>query len=135
MSEPILEAQGLVKTIGEREILKGLDFEVGSGQVVGLLGKNGAGKSTLIDSLLGFALPTAGNSRVFGEESSRMSAATKGRIGFVPQQDELITMMNGAQLLALTASFHQHWDRALIARLAQEWEVPLDRRIAVLSGG
>jgi len=35
----------------------------------------------------------------------------------------------------LTASFHQHWDRALIARLAQEWEVPLDRRIAVLSGG
>ena len=44
-------------------------------------------------------------------------------------------MMNGAQQLALTASFHPHWDRDLIARLAREWEVPLDRRIAVLSGG
>jgi ABC-2 type transport system ATP-binding protein len=134
-SEAVLEAQDLTKVIGGRAILKGLDFDLASGQVVGLLGKNGAGKSTLIDTLLGFALPTAGSSRVFGQESGRLSAATKGRIGFVPQQDELITMMNGAQLLALTASFHPRWDKALIARLAREWEVPLDRRIAVLSGG
>jgi ABC-2 type transport system ATP-binding protein len=135
MSESILEARGLVKTIGGQEILKGLDFDIASGQVVGLLGKNGAGKSTLIDTLLGFALPTAGSSRVFGEESGRLSAASKGRIGFVPQQDELITMMTGTQLLALTASFHRHWDKALIERLVREWELPLDRRIAVLSGG
>jgi ABC-2 type transport system ATP-binding protein len=135
MSEPILQARALGKTIAGREILRGLDFELAPGQVVGLLGKNGAGKSTLIDTLLGFALPTTGSSRVFGEESGRMSAATKARIGFVPQQDELITMMTGTQLLALTASFHQHWDQALIARLAREWEVPLERRIAVLSGG
>jgi ABC-2 type transport system ATP-binding protein len=135
MSEPILEAHGLVKTIGGREILKGLDFELASGQVVGLLGKNGAGKSTLIDTLLGFALPTAGSSRVFGQESSWLPAAIKARIGFVPQQDELITMMTGSQLLSLTASFHRHWDRALIARLVREWEVPLDRRITVLSSG
>ena len=134
-SDAVLEARNLVKTIGGRAILNGLDIDVAPGQVVGLLGKNGAGKSTLIDSLLGFALPTAGSCRVFGEESNQLSAATKGRIGFVPQQDELITMMTGAQLLALTASFHRHWDRALIARLVQEWEVPLDRRIAVLSGG
>ena len=135
MSNTVLEVQGLVKTIGGREILKGLDFDLAPGVVVGLLGKNGAGKSTLIDTLLGFALPTNGTCRVFGEESGRLSAATKGRIGFVPQQDELITMMNGKQLLALTASFHLRWDRELIDRLAREWEVPLDRRIAVLSGG
>ncbi len=135
MSEPILQARGLVKAIGGRQILKGLDFDLAAGQVVGLLGKNGAGKSTLMDLALGFALPTQGHCRVFGEDSARLSAASKARIGFVPQTDELMTLMTGAQHLALTASFHQHWDRELIARLARDWEVPLDRRIGVMSGG
>jgi ABC-2 type transport system ATP-binding protein len=135
MSEPILDARGLAKVIGGRAILKGLDFQLAPGQVVGLLGKNGAGKSTLMDLALGFALPTEGSCKVFGEDSGRLSAASKARIGFVPQTDELMTLMTGAQHLALTASFHEHWDKDLIARLAKEWEVPLDRRIGVLSGG
>ena len=118
-SEAVLEARQLDKVIDGRPILKGLDFQVGPGVVIGLLGKNGAGKSTLIDTLLGFALPTGGGSRVFGEPSHRMSPASKARIGFVPQQDELMSLMTGAQQLSLVASFHEHWDRALIARLIQ----------------
>jgi ABC-2 type transport system ATP-binding protein len=135
MSESILEARGVIKAIGGRQILKGLDFDLAAGQVVGLLGKNGAGKSTLMDLALGFALPTHGHCRVFGEDSARLSAASKARIGFVPQTDELMALMTGAQHLALTASFHQRWDSDLIARLARDWEVPLDRRIGVMSGG
>lgn len=132
---PVLEARGLTKAMGGRTLLEDLDFTVGPGQVVGLLGKNGAGKSTLIDLLLGFALPTRGSARVFGEDSARLSAAAKARIGFVPQQDELPGLMNGEQLLALTASFHARWDRALVAGLAAAWAVPLHRRIGLLSGG
>lgn len=134
-TEAVLEARHLDKVIDGRPILKGLDFQVGPGVVIGLLGKNGAGKSTLIDTLLGFALPTGGSTSVFGEPSHRMLPATKGRIGYVPQQDELMGLMNGAQLLALVASFHERWDRELIARLIQAWSVPMDRRIGVLSGG
>jgi len=131
----ILEARGLTKVIAGRAILKGLDFSLSPGQVVGLLGKNGAGKSTLMDLALGFALPTDGSCRVFGEDSGRLSAASKARIGFVPQTDELMTLMTGAQHLALTASFHERWDHGLIARLARDWDVPLDRRIGTMSGG
>jgi ABC-2 type transport system ATP-binding protein len=134
-NEPVLAVHELVKELGGRRILKGISAQAEAGQVIGLLGKNGAGKSTLIELVLGFAIPTAGNCRVFGEESARMSAACKARIGFVPQQDELVSLMTGEQHLALTASFHQHWDRALVQRLAREWEVPLDRRTGVLSGG
>jgi ABC-2 type transport system ATP-binding protein len=131
----VIEARGLAKEIGGRAILHNVDFEVGTGQVIGLLGKNGAGKSTLIDVLLGFALPSGGASRVFGEESGRLSATAKARLGFVPQQDELVGIMTGAQLLALVASFHGRWDHELIVRLSAEWSVPLDRRIGSLSGG
>ena len=134
-SEAVIETRGLVKEAGRRQILKGVSLQAAPGEVVGLLGKNGAGKSTLLDVLLGFALPSAGDSRVFGESSACLSAASKARIGFVPQQDELMSLMTGAQHLALAASFHEQWDRALIGRLAREWEVPLDRRIGTLSGG
>jgi ABC-2 type transport system ATP-binding protein len=46
-----------------------------------------------------------------------------------------MTMMTGAQHLALAASFHHSWDHSLIQRLAREWEVPLNRRVGMLSGG
>ncbi len=134
-TEQVLEARGLTKQAGGKQILKGLDLSMHRGEVVGLLGKNGAGKSTLMDVLLGFALPTRGESRVFGDRSDHMRPATKARVGFVPQSDELMGPMTGKQHLALTASFYEHWDSQLIQRLATEWQVPLDRRISALSGG
>lgn len=132
---PVIELRALTKSAGASQILRGITLDAAPGSVVGLLGKNGAGKSTLLDVLLGFAAPTSGEARVFGEASSRLSASCKARIGFVPQQDELMSLMTGRQHLALAASFHARWDHALIERLAREWEVPLDRRVGVLSGG
>jgi ABC-2 type transport system ATP-binding protein len=135
MSAAVLQTRDLVKELGGKRILKGVNLAAAPGEVVGLLGKNGAGKSTLLDLVLGFALPTSGDSLVFDERSAALSAASKARIGFVPQQDELMSLMTGAQHLALAASFHDHWDHALIQRLVREWEVPLNRRVGVLSGG
>jgi ABC-2 type transport system ATP-binding protein len=133
--EYVVETQNLGKDAGTRRILEDVTLRASPGTVVGLLGRNGAGKSTLLELLLGFAMPTTGEARVFGESSSRLSADCKARIGFVAQQDELMTLMTGAQHLSLAASFHASWDHALIQRLAREWEVPLDRRVGVLSGG
>ncbi|HWL62947.1 MAG TPA: ABC transporter ATP-binding protein [Steroidobacteraceae bacterium] len=136
MSEAVvLAAQGLGKRIGGRAVLKDVSFAVPRGCVVGLVGKNGAGKSTLFDLLLGFARPTVGSCSVFGESSSALTAAARARIGFVPQQDELPGLLTGAQQLALVAALHERWNAQLVARLAHEWEVPLERRIGRLSGG
>jgi ABC-2 type transport system ATP-binding protein len=135
MSEPIVVARGLCKTFGQKAALKGISAEVQAGDVIGVLGKNGAGKTTLLETLLGFSPPTEGSVRVFGDDCLAMSAATKGRIGFVPQQDELLGMLSGSQQLAVTAAFHSSWDQALIERLVKEWGVPLDRRMLALSVG
>jgi ABC-2 type transport system ATP-binding protein len=125
----------LGKSFGKHQVLRGISTEVRAGDVVGVIGKNGAGKTTLLEAMLGFSPPSSGHARIFGEDSLAMSAAVKARIGFVPQQDELLPTLTGERQLALTASFYPRWDSELIKRLAQEWEVPLQRRASALSGG
>jgi ABC-2 type transport system ATP-binding protein len=134
-SSAVISLRELGKVIGGKAILSDISVDIEPGSIVGLLGKNGAGKTSLIDVLLGFSPPSSGSSRVFGESSFNLPAAAKRRIGFVPQQDELLDSLTGAQQLALNAALHPAWDEALIARLVREWQVPLDRRIQVLSGG
>jgi ABC-2 type transport system ATP-binding protein len=131
----MMTARGLGKTYGDKVALADISVDIEAGDVIGVLGKNGAGKTTLLETLLGFSPPSQGSAHVFGEDCLAMSAATKARIGFVPQQDELLSMLNGKQQLAVTAAFHSGWDRALIDRLVAEWGVPLDRRMTALSVG
>jgi ABC-2 type transport system ATP-binding protein len=135
VTETLLSTRGLGKTIGGKSILRNISVDVSPGSIVGLIGKNGAGKTTLMDVVLGFSAASAGSSRLFGHDSFTLPAAIKGRIGFVPQQDELVTLITGRQQLALTAALYGRWNHALIERLQASWEVPLDQTIHSLSGG
>ena len=60
MNEVTLAVRNLRKTIGEKEIIKGLNFELNKGEVFGFLGPNGAGKTTTIRMLTGLIKPTEG---------------------------------------------------------------------------
>jgi ABC-2 type transport system ATP-binding protein len=135
MSEPVASVRNLSKRFGTKEALIDVTAEVEQGDVIGVLGKNGAGKTTLLEILLGFSPPSAGSTMIFGENSLQLSEAAKARIGFVPQQDELLGMLSGKQQVAIGAVFHKRWDHALIDRLLVDWEVPTDRRIHTLSVG
>lgn len=135
MSAAAVETSNLTKYFGKREVLHAITTRVQPGDVVGVIGKNGAGKTTLLETLLGFSPPTSGSARIFGEDSLKLSAAVKARIGFVPQQDELLPTLDGRRQLALNGSFYPTWDKDLVERLAREWELPLDRRASTMSGG
>ncbi|MFZ0500616.1 MAG: ABC transporter ATP-binding protein [Steroidobacteraceae bacterium] len=135
MSEAVISARNVGKTMGDRTILRDISVDVAPGDIVGVIGKNGAGKTTLLELLLGFSPATTGVATIFGSNSFRLPASLKRRIGFVPQQDELIDQFTGAQQLSLNASLRGHWDSALIARLAQDWNVPLGRATRLLSPG
>jgi ABC-2 type transport system ATP-binding protein len=135
MAEPIVSARDVTKLFGTKAALDGVSVDVLPGDIVGVLGKNGAGKTTLLETLLGFSPANRGSVTVFGEDALHMSQATKARIGFLPQQDELFGMLNGKQHLGIVSAFHANWDRALIERLIGEWSVPLTRRIDSLSVG
>jgi simple sugar transport system ATP-binding protein len=67
MTEPLLEARGIVKSFGRVRALRGASFTVYPGEVVALIGDNGAGKSTLVKTLSGVYHPDAGDIRFEGE--------------------------------------------------------------------
>jgi len=135
MIEPIVAASHVGKSFNGHDVLADVSANVAPGSVVGVLGKNGAGKTTLLEIALGFSPASSGSVQVWGHDSFELPSPVKGRIGYVPQQDELVPLLTGSQQIALTASLHPHWDHELIERLAREWEVPLERRITAMSGG
>lgn len=135
MTEPFVTARGLGKAFGRKAVLNDVSLQVDAGDVVGILGKNGAGKTTLLELMLGFTPATAGEVEVFGEESYRLSGPAKARLGFVPQQDELINQLSAIDQIKLTRSFYRQWDDALIERLIESWEIEPEQRIRAMSVG
>ena len=135
MTSPTIHAAHLGKAFGSRDVLRDLSFEVMPGDVVGVLGKNGAGKTTLLELMLGFTPPTTGEVSVFGHPSRRMPGTVKLRVGFVPQQDELLDPLSVRDQLNLVASFYPDWDGALVERLCDEWHIDPRARIRSMSMG
>jgi ABC-2 type transport system ATP-binding protein len=78
-----LVASGLVKRYGPVEALRGIDLEVGDGELVGLLGPNGAGKSTLTKIACGLVRPSAGRVDVGGAPAG--SPEARRRLGYLAE--------------------------------------------------
>ena len=77
-SAPAIEANGLVRAFGPLRALDGLDLEVRTGEIIGLVGPNGSGKTTFIRSVAGLLRPTEGTLRVLGQAPGPGIAADVG---------------------------------------------------------
>jgi lipooligosaccharide transport system ATP-binding protein len=85
----LVVASGLTKRFGSFTAVDGIDFEVRPGEAFGMLGPNGAGKSSTM-RMIGCVSPvTAGSLRVLEMDPSTDGPAIRGRIGSVPQEDNL----------------------------------------------
>lgn len=134
MSTPVL-LSNLQRQLGGVAILKGISAQLLPGQVVALLGKNGAGKTTLLETILGFGFPSGGQVTLWGKVATDIDGETKQRIGFVPQQDELLPSLTAKDHLNLFKSFRLHWNQSLADRLIEEWAIPTAIAIGKLSVG
>jgi ABC-2 type transport system ATP-binding protein len=135
MTEPYVVAQHLGKSFDAKRVLDDVSFDVQPGEIVGVLGMNGAGKTTLLELMLGFTPPSRGSIRVFGHDSFRLPGEAKARVGFVPQQDELVNQLTAADQIGMIASFYHNWDDTLIQSLSQAWGMNLRERIKNMSVG
>jgi branched-chain amino acid transport system ATP-binding protein len=94
MHAPLLQVSGLHAGYGRAEVLTGLDFAVGKGQVVTIIGPNGAGKSTTLNALMG-VLPFRGRIGFDGHDLAAATLEERVMLGMalVPEKRELFGSM------------------------------------------
>jgi ABC-2 type transport system ATP-binding protein len=135
-----IEVRGLTKTFAEIRAVRGVDFEVASGEVFGFLGPNGAGKTTTINMLCTLVKPTAGSATVAGHDVVRERDDVRRNIGLVFQDPTLDSYMTAAQNLKLHAELYG-LQRSLVGPRMQQvlemvglWE-RRDSVVGTFSGG
>ncbi len=99
----MIEVQGLQKFYGDFQALKGLDFTINKGEILGLLGPNGAGKTTTMRILTGFLKPSRGNIKVADLNVVDHSLKIKEMIGYLPEAAPLYGEMLVYDYLAYVA--------------------------------
>jgi ABC-2 type transport system ATP-binding protein len=108
MSQNAISVSGLHKKYGDVEAVRGIDFEVATGEVFGLLGPNGAGKTTTVEILEGLLDPTAGEVEVLGMRWSSDERALRERLGVSLQETHLPDRLAVRETLVLFRSFFRH---------------------------
>ncbi|MCF0165918.1 MAG: ABC transporter ATP-binding protein, partial [Bacteroidales bacterium] len=91
----MIKATGIHKSFGTLEVLKGIDFEAASAEVVSIVGSSGAGKSTLLQILGTLSIPDSGKLEIDGVDISGLSSDALSdfrcrHIGFVFQAHHLL---------------------------------------------
>lgn len=115
MSEALLTIDGLIAGYEpEAPIVRGVSLEVLQGEIVTVLGPNGAGKSTLIKAIAGLVPKFAGTVKLEAADITASAAHLLARQGlaFVPQTDNVFTLMSIADNLRLAADILPKADRA-----------------------
>jgi ABC-2 type transport system ATP-binding protein len=136
--EAPLRVDGLGKRFGRRVALEGLSFQVGPGELFGLIGPDGAGKTTLFRILATLLVPDAGSATVLGLDVVRDMWAVRSRIGYMPGRFSLYPDLSVEENLRFFAAvFGTTVERGydIIAPIYRQIEPFRDRRAGALSGG
>ena len=103
MAEPLLKVTGLQAWYGESHILHDVDFEIGKGELVTLLGRNGAGKTTTLKSVMGIVDKRTGSVRFTGNELIAQPSDMIARqgIAYCPEERGIFSSLNVEENLLL----------------------------------
>ena len=115
----LLDARNLVKHLGGRRVVDGVDLACERSQIVGLLGPNGAGKTTTLRMLYGFLHPDEGRILVDGVELGRDLVRAKRSIGVCTQDDTFDGDFTVEQNLTIAATYFRPRPTDLARRVAE----------------
>src|SRR3954454_13081775 len=135
-----ISVRNIFKKFGDFTAVKGISFEVPSGEIFGLLGPNGAGKSTLIRMMTTLLPPTAGTALVNGFDITTQSDGVRRSIGVIPQamtSDLELSVEENLIIFAKLYGVPRARREALIGELLEAVELTQWRQAPVknLSGG
>lgn len=133
--DTIIQCDNITHYYGSRLIYENLNFEVKKGKILGLLGKNGTGKTTIINILNGYLKPRSGVCRMFGEDMTNLSPATKARVGLLLEGHIQHTYFNVEQIERFYSKFYPNWKREAYYELLKKLQVTSNQRISTMSCG
>jgi ABC-2 type transport system ATP-binding protein len=132
---PAIAVEGLRKSYGSVEAVRGLSFTVAEGEVFGLLGPNGAGKTTVVEILEGYRRRDAGSVSVLGLDPASGARTLRVRVGIMLQECAMPPAFSVVELLELYAGYYPRPRRVdEVLDLVGLTEKANDR-IKTLSGG
>ncbi len=115
----MIRVEALTRTYGDLTAVDQVYFEIGKGEIVGLLGHNGAGKTTIMKMLTGYLEPTGGSIEIDGLDISTEREAVQQRIGYLPENDPLYYEMTVIDYLDYAATLHGIPDAERIDRIRE----------------
>lgn len=131
----VIECNNLTHYFGKKRVFENLNFHVGEGSILGLLGKNGTGKTTTINILNGFLRPANGECLIFGQNTQHLSPTTKARIGFLIEGHIQYSFMNIRQIEKFYSGFYANWKPAPFWELMAKLNISQTQKISTMSCG
>ncbi|MGO1715521.1 MAG: ABC transporter ATP-binding protein [Ancrocorticia populi] len=128
MSEDVIKVEGLTKSYGRFQALKGLNLNVHRGEVLGFLGPNGAGKSTTIRVLRGLLKADGGSIELLGQDPWKDVVSLHRRLAYVPGDVSLWPGMTGGEAIDLLGSLRGGLDENRRAELIERFELDPTKR-------
>ena len=126
--DAVIEVEGLAKSFGSVQALRGVDLTVERGEVHGFLGPNGAGKSTTIRVLLGLLRADGGSVRLLGGDPWHDVVELHRRLAYVPGDVALWPGMSGGEAIDLLGAMRGGLDEERRADLVERFELDPTKR-------
>ncbi len=130
-----IAVDGLRKSFGELEAVRGVSFEVQEGEVFALLGPNGAGKTTILEILEGYQVRTTGSVSVLGLDPGAAADAVRHRIGIVLQEASVEPYLTVREVLTRNAAYYRQPRGVDEVIVLVGLEEKAAARVKTLSGG
>jgi ABC-2 type transport system ATP-binding protein len=106
MPDSVISVRGLRKSYDDLEAVRGIDLEVGAGEIFAFLGPNGAGKTTTVEILEGYRPRNGGEVSVLGTDPQDADRAWRQRVGFVLQESRLVPELTPREAVEQYAGYY-----------------------------
>ena len=108
----MIRVEHLTRRYGDVVAAADVNFDVGAGEIVGLLGHNGAGKTTVMKILTGFLEPSSGKAIVDGLDVQHYPSQTRSKLGYLPENLPVYPEMSVVDYLLFAAKLRQVGDQS-----------------------
>lgn len=115
----MIRVKNLIRTYDDLKAVDRVSFEIGQGEIVGLLGHNGAGKTTIMKMLTGYLEPSSGSIEINGLDITSHRRTIQQLIGYLPENDPLYPEMTVIDYLEHAAWLHRVPENERLDRI---WE-------------